>query len=249
MKNLILALTALASLTLTLGHPAGATIVQIQEMKSIGRYLAPGRTLIVFDFDNTIIEAAQTLGSDQWFDKVVEGNLARGMDKEQATQRAIAVWTQVQRRTQVRAVESVTPAIIRQLQSQGYPVLGLTARPEAVRDVTTRQLASVGVRLRDMLLVGPSTTKGEALRNYLQRSSGRYSRVLFVDDKQKHVDTVNAALNLFGPSLQHFEFRYGAADARVRGFDARVAACQWTRFSQTGVIPSDLQCGGHVPAL
>lgn len=242
MKTFMIALSLLTTLS---ARPAGATVVPIQEMRSIGRYLAPGRTLVVFDFDNTIIEAAQTLGSDQWFDKTIEGLVARGLDKDMATQRAIQLWTRVQLRTQVRPVERVTPAIIRALQLKGYAVLGLTARPESVREVTVRQLASVGVRLQDMLLVGPTTTKGEALRQYLQRTSSRYSRVLFVDDKQKHVESVNSSLNLFGPSLQHFEFRYGAADPRVRAYSQKVADCQWAAFTATQRIPTDAQCGGH----
>lgn len=238
---------------------ATAEVREIRSMRELPSFTVKGeRTILVFDLDNTIIEAAQTLGSDQWFDHLVKRFTDAG--EARPVDHAIALWTQVAAKTRVRPVESLTPRLIASAQAAGIPVIGLTARRVDVAETTEAQLASVGVRIfskslppalrsdidfgdgakrvRGITYVGPTVSKGEAITRILKASGLRPDRIVFADDKVKHVNSVDQALNAF-PGLTHWELRYGAADPRVASYDERIAAIQERAFAETGRILSD----------
>ena len=61
--------------------------------------------------------------------------------------------------------------------------------------------------------------------------------VVFIDDKSKHTASVNTAID--GLGIEDFEFRYGAADEKVKAFDPALAEVELCYFEKTGVILSD----------
>ncbi len=236
---------------------AQAEIHEIKSMREITPFITP-QTLLVFDLDNTVVEPVQTLGSDQWFEYMVQGFEKSGQSKEVAIQKAIIFWNEIAQTTRIRPVEAITPQIIRQAQIAGLTVLGLTARHVTSAAATERQLASIGVNFqarpifdrpigsssledahfrRGIMYVGPHLTKGAALTQFLARLKIRPARVVFIDDKAKHTQTVEAALNAIG--IPNFDFRYGAADARVGAFNAKVADWQLQTYLNYGVIVPD----------
>src|SRR4051812_33940238 len=116
MKKVLMVLLVLVS-----SIQAQAKIVEAKRINEILGYINSG-TLVVFDLDNTVMEPVQMLGSDQWFDSLVklfDGNIERAVD----------VWQNVQRKTEMKTVEPGTPDLIRGLRSRGLHVLALTARP------------------------------------------------------------------------------------------------------------------------
>ncbi len=208
-------------------------------------------TLIVFDLDNTLIEPVQTLGSDQWYYHLVSALRATGRDERAAHTEANNIWNRVQLSTEVRPVESDTPERVRALQARGLRVMALTARSEDVSGPTERQLRSVGYQLSTaafgvnqvvldaaaraiyrggILYVGEHASKGEALLAFLDLQAYRARHVVFVDDKEKHARSVDAALTARG--IPVVSVRYGAADARVKAFDPRVADLQYRAWSR-----------------
>jgi len=224
--------------------PIRAEIVQITSIHQIVPSLVPG-SLVAFDLDNTVMMPPQTLGTDQWFDHLVQANLAQGYDSALAVTEAVRTWISVQKVTRMLPVERTTPSLIHQLQAEGYLVIALTARPPELHDVTVRQLASIGVRFQQVLSIGPTQSKGDAMKTFLATATSRISRVIFIDDKQKHVDTVNSSLNSLGGAILHTEYRYGATDNKVRAYNANVAECEWKIFEQTQTLVSDSACGGN----
>jgi len=259
MKKLIvslqLAMWIFASVTAT------AEIHEIKSMKEITSYITP-QTLLVFDLDNTVVEPVQTLGSDQWFEYMVQGFEKSGLTKDVAVQKSIIFWNEIAHHTKIRPVEAITPFIIRQAQAAGIPVLGLTARHATSAGETERQLASIGVNFKlrpvyslplpgsnlesafyrnGIMYVGPTLTKGAALAQLFNQLRLRPGRVVFVDDKVKHTQTVDASLTALG--IENHEFRYGAADARVSSFNSKIADFQLVTFLNYGVIVSDEKYG------
>jgi phosphoglycolate phosphatase-like HAD superfamily hydrolase len=224
----------------------GAEIRETQRMAEALADVRPG-DLVVVDLDNTLIRPSTGLGSDEWFYHL-EARIAErdGLPPEQAADRAMEIWNAVQSEIQVRPVEATAPRLLRSLQARGVRILGLTARTHDIAEVTRRQLASVGidlgpsrprrmpwsVQLRDVaryhdgiLFVGEHNDKGEVLAAFLQQMGRAPARVLFVDDRIKHVRAVDGALAQHGVPCT--AFRYGAADEIVAGFDAAAADLEY----------------------
>lgn len=214
---------------LFIAQVASAQIVEISQMNDILPSI-DSETWVVFDLDNTVMEPAQTLGTDQWYDYMVK---KLGSDEP-----ALAVWSRVQDRTQMIPVEPTTPDLIKNLQQEHIRVFALTARPKDSIPTTITQLKSIGVEFERVVAVGPGANKGEVLSLEIQKASVMPAKVVFVDDKAKHVRNVDVALSKL-PEIEHLEFRYGAADSRVRSFNKEIADLQLDRFETSDVIISD----------
>jgi hypothetical protein len=234
---------------------SGAARAAVVETTSMREALAgvDAETLVAIDVDNTILEAAQAVGSDQWFSRVVADYRAQGVSPAEAVERTSARWQRVQSVSVVRAVEAETPSLIAGLQKRGVRVVALTARPLAARAETIRQLDDVGVGfaqgaadtparaclraapdtcyIRGIIFVG-SSDKGRTLVELMQTLGWTPKKVVFVDDKLHNTESVRDALDApgalarGGQRITHTEFRYGAADAHVAAYQHELAQLQ-----------------------
>jgi hypothetical protein len=215
--------------------------VPLQHMKDILPHVEPG-VLVVFDIDNTVVEPVQTLGSDQWFYHLMQRvKEEEKLDDEHAIDRAMEIWNAVQKDTEVRAVESDTPALIRDLQKGGIDVIALTARTLDSAEITKAQLRSIGVDFGGAIVfAGEKQGKGDVLVTFMKKTGRKPKRVLFIDDKEKNVESVDRSLT--AASIPHLVFRYGAADERVAKFRADVADMQyrWWRHILSDDAAQDL---------
>jgi hypothetical protein len=256
------ALAVVAALTV-----AAAATAEVREIKQLAQ-IEPAiddQTLVVFDIDNTLLESVQTLGSDQWFDYLVDqGKRVRRWSEDRAIAEAVVIWNRVQEDTQVRPIEPDTPALIKRLQARGVRVIALTARSSGAAAVTERQLRSVGIDLgrnplprpavrpkqkQDtsqpwvgaILFLGENQSKGEALTTLVRSLPTPPSSVVFIDDKQRHTQSVDQAMARL--KIPVIAFRYGASDNRVAAFDPAVAETQlrWWRRILSDEVAHDLQ--------
>jgi hypothetical protein len=229
---------------------AGETI-EIERMDEVERALIAG-ALVVFDIDNTLIEPAGMLGSDQWYYALVEQlQKDEKLDEDTAIDRATILWNEVQRGLAVRPVEATVPALIEKWAARDIRIVALTARTFDIADATKEHLRSVGIdfskkkiasdldlglerpaKLIDgIVYLGEKNDKGEVLIELLRALNLRPTRVIFVDDKKKHVESVSASLaRTFIP---YSAFRYAAADANVAAFRADAAAVEYQRWKET----------------
>ncbi len=217
--------------------------------------LVDDSTLLVVDIDNTLIEPEGNLGSDQWYYFLVRKYVQLDhMSGKAANETAMQVWNQAQWLVKIRPVEKDTPALIKQLQSKGVRVMGLTARTVDIVDKTFAQLKSIGISLNQppihdkpvdfhlddlarfengILFVGEQNDKGEALVQFLRRSHYLPAKIIFIDDKLRHVENVEKALSKTG--ARFLGFRYGAADEKVRLFNQDT---QDIALFAGGILPS-----------
>ena len=215
-------------------------------------------SIVIFDLDNTIMEASQTLGSDQWFDHRIGQLKNQGLAVEAAVEQSVSEWVEINRKGKVNLVEKSTPGIVRSLQDSGIPTMGLTARPTVFVDRSLEQLRELGVPLyrhtvtdETIDIAGPKenahfeeglmsvggNNKGTILVQFLNKLELNPGRVLFVDDKVKNTKNVEEAMQ--ATAFPYFGFRYGAADAKVKAFDAKLADFEFGYFSDYGVVLSD----------
>lgn len=231
---------------------AFADIREVQSMKEALAIVTTG-DVVVFDIDNTISEPAQTLGSDQWYSYLVDKYKKSGLSEDQAIDQAIQEWIEVQLFTKARPVEAVTPGLIAGLQARNVMTIALTARPVELKDSTVDQLKSIDVNFQSyglnfsdaidvqlykgVLFVGPKRNKGLVLEKFFEAVKVKPKRLIFVDDKVKHVKNMEEVFAKKG--FANINFRYGAADATVAAFQSELADYQWSFFQDTGGLLSD----------
>lgn len=216
---------------------ARAEIHEIRSMREAEPWIARAG-VVVFDLDNTVLEARQMLGSDQFFTHLLRKAAERGLSGAAATDWALERNALVQPRGPVRAVEEETPALIDRLGRTGRSVFALTARPVAWEQGTLGQLRGLGVVFPDGVRFLPrGRTKGEELLAALRASGKGANGVVFIDDKLHHVESVERALTDAG--YQVWSLRYGAADATVAAFDPAVADFEWDYFLRYDTFLSD----------
>lgn len=236
---------------------ASAEVIETNSYKDVLPYI-DSKTLFVTDLDNTLIQPAQTLGSDQWGAAVQASLRLNGLADDEATDLGVGLFALVQMKTKVIPVEHETPAILQRLAHAGVQILGLTARPLFLVDRTIEQLKSIDVELpgvarktvdvtfakstaayrNGVLFVGAHNSKGRMLKEFIANNPlPGISRIVFIDDKSHHAQDVDQAFN--GTAYTVKSFRYGATDAAVKAYDPATAQKEWTIFNCTGELVSD----------
>lgn len=243
--------TALLGAALWLG-PAARSHAEIRESTKMAEVLkeVDEGTLFITDLDNTVVETPQMLGSDQSYDYVVRDLQKKGDSREVAIDKALETWVSVQHVTRVQAVEADIPSLFKGLQERGVTVLALTARPLTIVATTERQMKDLGidfarrpVRCKTRFFRAPRpalyergilysdrNNKGHVLTRFLRLCRLRPRKIVFVDDKVRNVTNVHRELNARWPKVRHVEFRYGAADARVKALDPKVLGVELEHF-------------------
>ncbi len=230
--------TKTLSVLLLFSSLASAEVIEVKNMNSILPFIKQD-TLVVFDLDNTIMETPQMLGSDQWFDHAVETKIHSGENKALAVDTVARLWSHIQLSSNMQLVEPETASIINYLQQNTIEVIALTARPEDMFDRTRQQLKENGVTIKDLHTAG-NKSKGDALVDIIQKKYPQIKSIVFIDDKLKHAQTVNEALNRYS-NITHYEFRYSFADDKVKSYSPSVAECQLEKFlSENNLVPDSV---------
>lgn len=225
---------------------------EIKEVHSIGdiEKTWDSDTLILLDLDNTIMETAQTLGSDQWFNYRIKHYLGREYSSQEALEMALAEWMAVQNLTRVKLVEPETCDWIEKLQKEKIALMGLTTRGLGLATRTIEQLHSIGIDLsktaplqqetffkteqgilyRKGILFTAGTNKGKTLFHFLQDHNIVPKKIIFIDDKMKYLKEVEELC--LGADIPYLGLRYGFLDEKVNNFSPELTAVQWEHFGK-----------------
>jgi hypothetical protein len=187
----------------------------------------PGKPLVVFDIDDTLLTSDTFHGSDYWYKWQTKPGIddssrvpclydAIAMNYEVATQKA----------TESKAIVALVNAI------PNDKVI-LTSRNPVSRGATVRELTKANYALPrrigrepienfymlkdrkdnyrlvsyyDGVLMGHGLHKGDVLVNLLDRTKTGYDRVVFVDDDQENIDNMRDALA--GRRIPYVGLRY-----------------------------------------
>ncbi len=170
-----------------------------------------------FDIDNTLIQSAEALGSDQWFMKLLEFAYDNSPSKETEAL-VIAIYHALhQYHTTVELVETVTAPMIKKLQAKNTPLIGLTARGRELSDTTVNQLKSVDIEFKlnktpkssfgltvkgvenaalyhhGIIFCGGSS-KGDCLQAFFEAIDWQPANVVMIDDKLKHLKAIESTI-------------------------------------------------------
>lgn len=227
-----------------------ADILEMEHLRDIRCHIDP-ETIVVFDIDNTLLEAEDHLGSVAWGDFIARELESKGISKEEAQEVVSIFWRTVQPHIQVKAVDGEAGQIIHEMQDQKVKVMCLTARMPQELLCTLKQLDAIGVNIQEtapvadsaemifnrkalysngILFATPFNKKSEVFISFLKINKLPYKRVIFVDDKQSHVLDLQEALEREG--IDCVAIRFAGADNRVKQFDPVAAELQWKNFQK-----------------
>lgn len=203
-------------------------------------------TAIFFDLDNTLVEPVQHFGSVQWGENYEKRMLDSGKTLNEVEAILQPYWNQLLPDLSMRLVDQTAPNIIRELQQKGHLVLGLTARHVMDAIYTHPLLDQYGIKFeskyadqeismahpamfeKGVLFTGIRNSKGESLIAFLKQINHFPQRVLFVDDKLNHVQSLEGPLAKL--NIDYIGVRYSKADKRVQEFDPQIADLQMKFF-------------------
>jgi hypothetical protein len=244
---------------------SAASIVRtIDDLAAVAPALqeSPKRTLLVLDIDDTLLTSTGFFGSDKWYEwqKTLPagdpGKVACLFDVISLNYEAGA-----QRPTQPDG-----PALVNAL---AVDKLLLTSRNPLYRGGTLRTLHDAGYALPDMLggqadgrswefrkapdakpvrvlydqglFMTTGQDKGLVLLDLLRRSALRYDRVVLVDDGQKNIDNMRAALREAG--IDYLGLHYTRIDKSIGSEDVVAGRAGWQAWRQllSDTYPQRLQ--------
>ncbi len=213
-----------------------AEIIESSSIASVTQHVTDQKTLVVFDIDNTIMEANEIRATDQWFSAMVtyaQNNGYQGLD---AVNAVLPFYEAAQKATTVKAVEAIVSTVISNFQQNGNTVIALTSRSLPFLECTPQQFASLNIDLTKSPLCTKNITlaikhpaqfhkgilfcsnndKGEALQALLKELAFTPNKIVFIDDKEKYLLSVQKIT--LSMNVPFVGIRYSFLDAKVAAF-------------------------------
>lgn len=232
---------------------AHAEVKELASLNDLDRSALKG-ALVVMDIDNTLIRQNQMIGTHQWGDDMREIAIKRGMPEKEAREYQHRLFSEIQPLTRVLPVESSTKEFLDFLDTEQIPNFALTARPKYMTQATLRQIKTLNhdfaksfpeqndphlmdAFLKNGVIFSGDKPKGELLLEIINNSKVRPTKIVFIDDKQYNVDSIEKSLAGSGIVLE--SYRYGAADPIVAAYDPKVADVEYSFFKEFNHLLTD----------
>lgn len=199
------------------------------------------KTVIVLDIDNTLAHPETLIGSEEWVAHLINTYGDTSITDAKARFASIApLYYDVIHGIEFQPVEPISIDIIKQLQNSGLVVIGLTARSFEISDRTIDQLYKIGIDLshasvwheelwhdchlsychKNGIIFCDGNDKGKVLNHLFDRLNYQPSKIIAVDDKERHLQAIARAIY---PEIEFVGIRYAHLDEKVRNFDGIAA--------------------------
>lgn len=193
--------------------------------------------LVVFDIDNTIGEAKDGFGGDEWFSAMVKLHTDNGVHIDTAVAHVLPLYFKIMNFIWLEPVQECTPKLIRFLQNVGIATMALTTRSFPTFNRTMEFLAhmevdftrsclsdeDIDLTLRDVahhrngVIFSGQNNKGELLVKFFEMIGYHPKKVIFIDDKLKYVKQVADAMESVG--IPFVGIRYSHLDEKVANYN------------------------------
>lgn len=223
-------------------HAQKSIIVEHHHFQHVLDWVLPedlhNKTVIVLDIDNTLAHPETYLiGSEEWVAHMICSYGDTTITDPKARFACIApLYYDVIHGISFQPVESITVEIIKELQNSGVVVVGLTARSFEICDRTIEQLYNIGIDLshaslwheqlwhdchleychKNGIIFCDGNDKGKVLTHLFERLNYQPSKIIAVDDKERHLQSIARALDT---QIEFIGIRYAHLDEKVRAFD------------------------------
>jgi hypothetical protein len=240
-------------------------LIESDEFTDILQYITP-ETYVGVDLDDTVMELAQSLGGERWFDTQYTQLKAQYKDHPDGSNMAkadvVALCEIVQHHTKAAAVEEKIALIIAEIHQKSHHVIAITSRSKRFVNSTHRQLSGIGVDfnrgpLKDQSMplaetskallnngvIFDASPKGDSLEHYLahlNKLKHKPKRIVYIDDKKEHVEHVKQAAERMG--IEFIGIHYTRQALKKEAFHMPVAELQARIFDRgNGPLISDAE--------
>lgn len=208
-------------------------------------------SFIVLDLDNTIVEPSQELGSDQWFEKLLD-QACKISPGHETVELIVKLYHAVQHHTILQPVENKVVFLIKALQDIGIPVIALSSRGTPIITPTLVQLNRLGIHFnrqwgqltlnftengiqsaaifKSGIIFCNGYDKGKCLNTFFSAIKFYPKNVLMIDDKEKHLRSVEKMINAY--SGKFAGVRYGFLDEKVTKINMENADIQLVKMQK-----------------
>ncbi len=204
-------------------------------------------TLVVFNINNVLTVSCQDAGSTPWAEEHIAKIMAeKNTTKPHATNLFIPLWHDILIASDVELFDPDAEAFVKFLQNSNIKVMALTNRYTEMGYPTHRNLRSVGIDfaknppypedffisgvqspakyIEGIIFNGLINFKGDSLVAFLKQIDYYPEKVIYVEDKPKHLAQVENALADVG--INCLGVHFGALDLQRQGYRKELAELQ-----------------------
>lgn len=204
-------------------------------------------TLVVFNINNVLTVSRQDAGSTPWAEQQIAQIAAENnFTKTHATNVFIPLWHEILIASDVELFDPQAEAIVNYLQSKNVKVMALTNRYVEMAYPTHHQLRSVGIDfsknpphgedffiegtvsptkyIEGIIFNGLINFKGDSLVAFLKQINYFPKKIIYIEDKPKHLAQVEKAVEELGISFVGIHF--GALDLQRQSYQPKLADLQ-----------------------
>jgi len=235
---------------------AHANVTESNDIRDLLKF-ADEETLVVCDVDDTLMEVISDFGSDKWVTHEIEKLMKQhGWTRWQAYHEFTPQIHKALMASKIRPVEPTTAETLYRLQKRGIKILGLTARYTELAYPTLDQLYSIDIDfaantvyhtdievpgefaakfIEGVVFIGFKNNKGKTLLRFLDTIGYQPKKVVFIDDKSKHVQSVESAME--ERKIPCISILYSHTYEKLKNFNPSIAEKQGEFFNK--VIPDN----------
>lgn len=195
--------------------------------------------LVIFDYDNTLVEAKDGFGGDEWFCAMLDQCMNNGMSFKQSLDYVLPLYSTIQQSIWMEPVQKSAPQLVAFLQSIGIATMVLSSRSHPIIERTIEQLERAGMNFvhtapsketltidmgdrafyRNGVLFSERIDKGKLLITFFEMINYKPEKVIFINDKMKHLKKVEAALQ--EANIPFVGIRYSRLDEKNASYDLK----------------------------
>lgn len=177
-------------------------IYSIYEVSSDLLY-APKNPWIIVDLDDVVFEGQEALTHTLWLEATIKGFKELGVCEQEAWKISYPCWIEFQERGSVKLIESCFRDLFSELAKNNHTVFIYTERSSSEKDLTLRQLDSLGIHVPHPqisflsqpdafefcsgVLFGGERHKGPALQHFLDSVDNLPSKIIYIDNNANNV--------------------------------------------------------------
>lgn len=219
-------------------------ILTCTSITEVEQYLEPN-VLCAVDLDNTIVECVNEHEGEQWFSAAIKYlTTTIGLPQKQASEKIIRYFHKIHETASLKPVEDQkTMSFIHDLAKKNIPTLAITSRSIIVQ--TFREFNEINLSfdafhipntphvfslpaqpayyLHGILFCG-NNKKGEALAAFLKTTGMKPSKVILLDDKREHLESVQEVLKILNIPFLGLHYTYLANKVSHYVFDPHTIA-------------------------
>lgn len=204
-------------------------------------------TLVVFNINNVLTVSKQDAGSTPWAEEQIAAIMKqRNTSKAHATNLFIPFWHAILIASDVELYDPEAEELVAHLQREGIKVMALTNRYIEMACPTHQNLRSVGIDfarnppygedapisgvsspakfVEGILFNGLINFKGDTLAAFLRQIGYRPGKVIYIEDKLKHLSQVGQKIEALG--IPFLGIHFGALEFERQAYHPELAAIQ-----------------------